>query len=117
MLQKAQINLSGVGANLLATEIRSRATHIMNHISPLWQRRLKTATALYHTHKSSIHIIDVPTYAFRLPENSFNDIGGSYTYKFLNYDDVSDGGVRALDDIEGNVYGRLSWDQYISSPG
>lgn len=97
--------------------IRRKTDTIMTHISPLWKRRLKTSTAMYKTEKGEMHYIDVPTHAFRLPTHIFNDIGGTYSYKCIDYSDVSDGGARVIWDIEGDVYGRVSWEVYQRAQG
>lgn len=101
----------------LIEKIKNRRSTIIDHITPLWKKRFKTSTAMYRTEKGDVQYIDVPTYAFRLPKHAFDDIGGTYHYRRINYSDVSDGGARVIGDIEGDIYGTVSWQEYYCSQG
>lgn len=101
----------------LIEKIKNKRSTIIDHITPLWKKRFKTSTAMYRTEKGDVQYIDVPTYAFRLPKYAFNDIGGTYHYRRINYSDVSDGGARVMGDIEGDIYGTVSWQEYYCSQG
>lgn len=100
--------------------IREKAHKIIPLISPLWQRRLKTSTAMYRTQQWDIEYIDIATHTFQRHPDTFTSLDGTYAFRqvpnfFIDYRDVSDGGIKVVWSIEGSVYGRLSWDDYCTA--